>query len=271
MVESIEDLFVPVLIYNNKKQDAAILKAFNEPSWNNPVSRFLDKNGSDVIPRKDGQWTIAQVAGQMVAALKASNRDVPNYLSSLTTHGSKLQKATFAMHCYWEGEGKLGSINGVSDTRSAWLGGLEVVDVIYDPDSVDYAKLVKTAQSFNCASKVFANSPGQLKEAKKLVGNNAVPAPGNSRLAKRSDQKYYLRNTPVLSSLPLTRFQSTKVNAAIKNGKDYSAWLSPRQLTLLAKLQKLSARTLQSFEFPEDDSKLASYLAKLKLVAKARK
>ena len=46
MVEAIEDAFVPVVVFNNKGgKDAQLLKRFNEPSWNNPVVRFLDGSG----------------------------------------------------------------------------------------------------------------------------------------------------------------------------------------------------------------------------------
>ena len=80
LTEAIENEFVPVLIYNNKSSDAGMLKRFNEPSWNNPVVRYLDANGKDVIPRADGQWATGNVARQMIAALKASKRKVPNSL-----------------------------------------------------------------------------------------------------------------------------------------------------------------------------------------------
>ena len=57
MVEAIEDHFYPVLVYNNTDKDAAILKSFEEPSWNNPVVRFLKPDGTDIIPREAGVWT----------------------------------------------------------------------------------------------------------------------------------------------------------------------------------------------------------------------
>ena len=57
LVEAIEDQFVPLLVYNNQESDSALLKSFGEPAWNNPVLRFLDHQGRDLIPRKDGVWT----------------------------------------------------------------------------------------------------------------------------------------------------------------------------------------------------------------------
>ena len=73
LVEAIEDLFVPLAIYNNREgEDAQVLKRYGEPSWNNPVVRFLGADGKDVIPRKDRQWSTHAVASRMVTALKSS-------------------------------------------------------------------------------------------------------------------------------------------------------------------------------------------------------
>ena len=98
MVEAIEDYFIPVVVYNNKSEDAAILKAFNEPSWNNPVVRFLDKDGNDLIGRKAGVWSTSGLSARMIATLKAANRKVPAFLET-TMHSwqDKLRRATFAM------------------------------------------------------------------------------------------------------------------------------------------------------------------------------
>ena len=84
MVEAIESLFEPVVIYNNQPgKDAAILKAFNEPAWNYQVIRFLDASGNDLIPRKDGVWTRSALAARMIDALRAKKMAVPDYLTSL--------------------------------------------------------------------------------------------------------------------------------------------------------------------------------------------
>ncbi len=266
MVEAIEDHFIPVLIYNNKKEDAKILKQFSEPSWNNPVTRFLDSDLNDVIQREDGVWTIPAMASRMVSTLNAAERDVPDFLQQMVEHSASTQNATFAMHCYWEGEGKLGRIAGVSNTHSAWIGGLEVVEVQYDPEQVSYKKLVTTAQSMECASKVFTHSNEQLEIARELVGDQATSVPNKSRAAKLSDQKYYLRNTTGIRNLPLTKLQSTKINARLGLRKGYDDLLSPRQKSLLAKInQKLASdsKSLNVFIFPEDDSKLADYETRL--------
>lgn len=269
MVEAIEDLFVPVLVYNNKSSDAALLKKFSEPSWNNPIVRFLKADGQDVIKRQSGVWTVGPMAARMVAALKASSREVPSYLSGLAIDQTSLESATFAMSCYWTGEARLGSIDGVMSTVSGWAGGLEVVQLTYDPKLVEYSTLVSTAQSFQCASKVFAHTDSQLQTAKSLVGSRAVKFPGSSSKAKLSDQKYQLRTSKGVRSLPLTKYQSTKVNSLVRSPQraEYLKLLSPRQRVLLGQIAEEfksgNGDAIDQFVFPEDDSKLASYQAKL--------
>ena len=98
MVEAIEDHFIPVVVYNNKSEDAALLKAFKEPSWNNPVVRFIDKDGKDIIRRRTGVWTISGLAARMIASLKAAKREVPAFLETVShSWQSELTHATFAM------------------------------------------------------------------------------------------------------------------------------------------------------------------------------
>ena len=269
MVEAIEDLFVPILIYNNKSSDAAMLKRFGEPSWNNPIVRFLNSDEKDLISRKSGVWTVGPMAARMTAALKAANRKVPAYLNDLTISNRKLEAATFAMSCYWTGEARLGAIDGVMSTTAGWAGGLEVVQLTYDPEMVQYSKLVQTAQDFKCASKVFTHSADQLKTAKALVGSRAVEFPGDGRKAKLSDQKYQLRTIAGVRSLPLTTFQSTKVNSFIRSPERQKALavLSPRQTKLLTKIsaetKKPNGKSLSGYVFPDDDSKLGQYQAGL--------
>ena len=269
MVEAIEDLFVPVLVYNNKSVDSAMLKKFSEQSWNNPIVRFLNANEQDLIQRESGVWTIGPMAARMVAALKAANQEVPNYLSGLAIDQSGLESATFAMHCYWTGEARLGSIDGVMSTVSGWAGGLEVVQLTYDPKLVEYSTLVSTAQSFKCATKVFAHTDAQLQTAKSLVGTRAVKFPGSASKAKLSDQKYQLRTSKGVRSLPLTKYQSTKVNSLVRSPQraEYLKLLSPRQRVLLSKIAEEfksgNGAAIDKFVFPENDSKLAAYQAKL--------
>ena len=278
VVEAIEDLFVPVLVHNNREgKDAELLKHFKEPSWNNPVVRYLDANESDLIQRKDGVWTTEATVRRMVAALKAANRDVPHYLSALATSKptKATQTATFAMHCYWEGEAKLGSINGVHSTRSGWKDSLEVVTVKFDPKLVDYQKLVETAKSFECASKVYAHSAEQLKTARAEVGAMAVPFGDDSAVkdAKASDQKYYLIQTPY-RHLPLSETQATKINSALKLGQSIEDLISLRQAKLLKRIVAATRKdktALTDLQFPAELSELANYAVKLEEALQAMK
>ena len=98
MVEAIEDHFVPVLVFNNQRQDAELLRSFGEPSWNNPVVRFLDHDRKDVIEREDGVWETGPLAARMIEALEAADRDVPDFLVQVAeSRRGKYERASFAM------------------------------------------------------------------------------------------------------------------------------------------------------------------------------
>lgn len=266
MVEAIEDLFIPLLVYNNKESDAAILKRFDEPSWNNPVVRFLDSSGSDVIPRKENVWTTAEIVRRSIDALEQAKHPVPSYLRLVDKSKSdEIETAEFAMHCYWEGEAKLGSIAGVLNTRSGWRNQLEVVEVTFDSTVVGYVDLLNEAKKFECASQVFTHTAEQLDVAKQQVGDEAVPVENRMRDAKSSDQKYYLRNTTAIH-LPLTELQATKINAAIGLKQPWKQLLSPRQLKLLKQIDEAidsNPTVLAKFSYPTDPLELATYATNL--------
>lgn len=100
LVEAVTQCFQPVAIYNNVKgYDAQVLERYRERTWNNPVVRYLDAEGADLIPRKGGIYTLPATAGRMLAALQAAKRPVPGYLRllALDRRGKYLHKATFAM------------------------------------------------------------------------------------------------------------------------------------------------------------------------------
>ena len=84
VVKAIENEFLPVFVYNNRGgEDRRILERFNEPAWNYQVVRFLDKEGRDIIPRKDHVWTVSHLAERMIETLEAIDRSVPDYLRAL--------------------------------------------------------------------------------------------------------------------------------------------------------------------------------------------
>ncbi len=272
MVEAMEDLFIPVLVYNNKPEDEATLQAFGEPSWNNPVIRYVDHDGKDLIERKDGIWNTIPTAARMVAALEQAGRQVPVYLKLLAAEaGPAAARATFAMHCFWDGEAKIGKLTGVQATRSAWVGNKEIVEVAFDPSLLDYQTLLDQARSMECASTVFTHDDQQHKSAAQKVGDQVVDARQGleTRAAKPSDQKYYLRHS-LYRHLPLTEMQAVKINAHLFGKPDHEAvrrYLSPRQLKLLAAIERRLADdpdALQDWVFLDHIGGLDSYDQKLR-------
>ena len=244
----VQHAFEPVLVYNNKPVDEALLARFEEPSWNNPVLRFLDADGQDVVPRKDRIWTPAQLADRLNSVLQAVDADVPPLLPLArheldTEHHRSL---VFVMHCYWEGEAQLGALDGVVETRSVWTGPKEAVLVRYHEDVIGRDALIRAARKLDCAQEV-------LEE-------NAV-----DRVAKDSDQLYYLRKTP-LRWLPLTPAQAARVNGALAARADAAPWLTQHQRELLEAIVTLgeaSDTTLNGLERPRELAALAEYTATL--------
>lgn len=214
LVEAIETEFIPVLIYNNKPADAGILKQYQEPAWNNPVVRFLAGNGADLIPRQDGVWTTGGIAQRMVAALQAAKRAVPKYLVLVAEEAAvvKPSRLTFTMGCFWSGEAKLGTLDGVIATRAGWAGKAEAVEVTYDPERLSEATLTERAKGMSCTRE--AHTEQQFAVAEK-------------------DTKFYLKKTPY-AALNLTPLQATRINAALVSKQDPTQYLSPRQRAQLA-------------------------------------
>ena len=141
---------MPVAIHNNKDgEDARALERFKEPAWNNPVVRFLDPAGKDLIPRRDGVWSEAGLAPRMSAALEAAQREVPLWwkLTERDVRAAELSRAVFAMHCFWVGQASLGALEGVADARPAFLEGHEVVELRYDPGVLSLGALIAAAKS----------------------------------------------------------------------------------------------------------------------------
>ncbi len=92
---------MPVMIRNNVGgYEKEILERYKEPTWNNPVIRFVDGKGVDLVPRKDRIWGIGPVTARVVEVLKAAKRPVPAWLSTLwdETSSGEVQTAAFAMY-----------------------------------------------------------------------------------------------------------------------------------------------------------------------------
>ena len=230
LVDAIDFEFVPVVVYNNRSgTDAAMLQRFGEPAWNNPVLRVFGPNGAELLPRRDDIGSEGAVAQRLVDALAAAGRDVPPYLAlaaaELRTSGAAL--ATFAVHCFWEGEAALGGLDGVIATRAGYLDG-EAVEVTYLPSVLPYDILLQAALKLDPALRAFTHDEPQLAAARKRIGSRARRDDTPLRVASDSDQKWHLHRS-ALAALVLTPAQATHVNAELAAGRDPGRWLSPRQ------------------------------------------
>ena len=240
IVEAIETLFVPVAIFNNKKgKDAAVLKMYNEPSWNNPVVRIVDAEKKNIVNRVSGNYSALGIVHAMVFALQKEEKEIPTYLNllkqSLEAEVSGTETATFSMYCFWTGEKKLGSVDGVLETQPGFMNGQEVVEVKYNPVLISYENLVEEAKQASCASHVYTENKTQTSAAQIVVGENGVSKKSKFRLDK--EPKYYLSKS-VYRYVPMTQFQATKVNVKIGNGQSPDEYLSPRQLELLSFIKR---------------------------------
>ena len=154
-------------------------------------------------------------------------------------------------------------------TKAGWLDGKEIVEVVFDAKVTSYRALLKQARCVKDPSTAYVYDQESLEVAKRVVGTDAVLIKTAARVAKTSDQKYYLRQTPYFL-LPLTRVQAARLNAVIgdkKIGRDPRAWLSPSQLALLAAIEKrfrTNRQQLQKLTPARDPKNFASYTAALR-------
>lgn len=232
LLEAIEDEFVPLAILNNAGgHDREVLRQFGEPAWNNPVVRFVDAQGQDLIPRRDRVWTRAAITQRMIGALEAAGRPVPRYLTSLRSELAprRIERATLSMACYWAGEACLGGIDGLLSSRTGSLGGREVVEVRFDPTRLRYGELVQQAFRNGCADGVFAHDEVQLRIARAVYPQSAKPAPGVARDARSRDQLFHLKRFPALAALESTPAERLRLNHAAWKEQDPTPLLSPRQ------------------------------------------
>lgn len=231
LVEAIEDEFVPLAIYNNRGgSDRAALERFGEPSWNNPVVRFLDGRGTDLLARRQAVWSPSEIADRMVDALVSAGRPVPAYLreASYELRARAPGRAVLVTHCYWEGEGCVGGLPGVLTTQAASLGGREVVVVSFDREVTGYETLLRAVREAGCADSAIAADAEQRAWAERVFGGKAQVSASRPRAASREDQKRDLRHS-ALADLALSDLQALRVNAALWGGRDPLRWLTPRQ------------------------------------------
>lgn len=218
LVEAIEDLFIPLVIHNNKGgKDRQILKQFDEPSWNNPVVRIVDANGTNLTPRVAGNYSAKGLYLAMRNALNKTYTEIPEYMNLLgkeLTAVNNTKEKYYSMYCFWTGEKQLGASEGVLNTEAGFMKGREVVKVTYDDRKVDIKELDSYAKR-----------------------NNFTPiAQDNSYRPASNDEDYYLRHT-VYKYLPLSNLQKTKINTALGKRKNATVYLSPRQRMWLQEIQ----------------------------------
>ena len=230
IVDAIEAFFVPMAVYNNAKEDEVLLKQFGEPAWNNPVVRIVNAAGEDLRPRMPHYSPLELVSG-MYEVLLEEKRQVPLWFlflkENLESKSTKTEKATFAMHCFWTGEAKLGNIEGVLATKPGFMDGHEVVEVEFNPRKVSYEKLASMAKSEQCSARIFTHSDDQIEVAAKIAGENKISPVTNFRLDK--DVKYYLSKSDY-RSIPMLPNQAAKVNAALATRSDVVPLFSPSQI-----------------------------------------
>lgn len=206
VADALEHELVPVLVQNNVSgDDRRVLERFKEPAWNNPVLRLFDASGREVT-RLDTP-SLAQVVDGLVRALEASSRPVPGYLRVLADEQvARKATRTFEMGCFWEGEAKLGAVDGVVSSQPGFVGGSEVVQLVVDERKAD-------------ALATFAKQRGYREVESKAFRASA------------SDDKYQLKESP-LRRVPMTRLQKSRLNAQPGAAQ---AVLSPRQLEVLSR------------------------------------
>ncbi len=220
MTEAIENLFIPLAIYNNKGgKDKKILQKYNEPSWNNPVVRIVNINGENTVNRIAGNYSAVRLYKAMQESLLNAGKDIPGYMKLLgdelfASSSNSVKETYFKMYCFWTGEKQLGKVDGVLSTEAGFMSGHEVVKVKYDADVINEAKIAKLVKHVD------------FTPIKK----------GNYRTAT-NDVQYYLEHTNY-KYLPLTELQKTKINSALGSRKSAEHYLSPKQLKWLKALNR---------------------------------
>ena len=238
IVEAIEDEFIPLAIFNNKGgKDRKILEKYNEPTWNNPVVRIVDAKGENIVRRLYSNYSQQGVTNTMIEALLKSNKIVPDYLhffaEELETNFGQLKESYVSMYCFWTGEKVIGSIDGVAETEAGFMDGKEVVKFKYNPDLVNYKDIVSKANKMKCADGAYTDDLSEKKIAEQVTRSKS-----KSTKAYRTDRtpKYYLANTK-FQYVPMSTYQSVKINAALGRGDSALDLLSPRQLDMLKHIE----------------------------------
>ena len=259
IVEAIETFFIPLTIHNNKDgQDAAILRKFGEPAWNNPVVRIIEAaSEKDITQRLNGRYDMASLIITIKNGILASHNFIPEYLNLLHSEHTvqDVRETHFSMYCFWSGEKNLGKLDGVLATKAGFMNGAEVVKIKYDADKLEEEELMAFAANQKCADGVFSDDKRELSAAKKL--NIQTNPKGTFR--PDNQPKYYTFNSEY-KYLPMTNLQAIKVNTALANRLSTEEYLSPRQIILLQmiKEKKINAQLAIDLDFAKTWNQMIS-------------
>ena len=222
MVELIADRFVPVAIFNNHPgADAEVLRRFGEPSWNNPVVRFLGPDGAELLPKLADRYDTPALHEKIVAALDLLGDDVPGYFRllgrDLLIENGLSKSATYTTPCFWSGETSLAQNPAVITTDAGWIDGEEVVQVHFDPRAAARTEM-----------DAYAHEEG-------------FGPVDRGQFALDREPQFYLRKHTA-RHLPLTPAQRTRLNLTIPYRGALADVLSPQQCAWLADPQLPPAR-----------------------------
>lgn len=214
MVELIADRFVPLAIFNSHSgPDAEVLRRYGEPSWNNPVVRFLGHGGIELLPKLADRHDALGLHDKITAVLEMLGQDVPQYFSllgrDLLVDQGFSEHVTYTTPCFWSGETSLAGHPAVITTDAGWVDGEEVVQVHFDPREISRRDL-----------DAFAQVEG------------FSPIRGSGFELDREPQ-FYLRKSAA-RHLPLTPAQRTRLNLAVPYRQPLTDILSPQQSVWLA-------------------------------------
>lgn len=209
MVELITDRFVPVAIFNNHAgRDAETLRRYDEPSWNNPVVRFLGPDGTELLLKLADRYDALGLHDKITAVLEMLGDDVPGYFRllgrDLLVEYGLSKCVSYATPCFWSGETSLAQHPSVITTDAGWVDGEEVVRVHFDPR-------MTSRQDLDAYARAEGFSPTE-----------------SSNFTLDSEPQFYLRKNPA-RHLPLTPAQRTQINLAVPYRGSLADLLSPQQ------------------------------------------